>query len=128
LRGPIAQEVQRVVAIRDGKTAAETVRKRRIETEASQDEADTGDEQFEELIVLDSAGRLQIPKEYREQLAIQDRVRMEIQDGSIVILPVNDLAQSSSQAQIPSEIKAEGAETTGWLSKFGDLLRRKKNT
>lgn len=119
----IAQHVGRVVAIRDGKTSSETVRKRRTKTE----EAESQEEQFEELIVLDSAGRLQIPKDYRERLAIQDRVRMEITEDGIIIRPVTDLEQSSSQAQIPSEIQPEGTDNDGgWLSGLSRIWQRKK--
>jgi bifunctional DNA-binding transcriptional regulator/antitoxin component of YhaV-PrlF toxin-antitoxin module len=119
----IAQHVGRVVAIRDGKTSSETVRKRRSKAEA----AEVHEEQFEELIVLDSAGRLQIPKDYRERLAIQDRVRMEITDDGIVIRAVTDLEQSSSQAQIPSEIQPDGTgKESRWLSGLAHIWQRKR--
>jgi putative ABC transport system ATP-binding protein len=119
----IAQHVGRVVAIRDGKTATETVRKRRDKVEA----AETHEEQFEELTMLDSAGRLQIPKDYRERLAIQGRVRLEITDDGILIRPVTDLEQSSSQATIPDEIQVEGVDKEGgWLSGLSRMWQRKK--
>lgn len=76
----IARHVQRVMAIRDGKAASETVRARsRPET--------PHEEHFEELVVLDSAGRLQIPKEYRQALKIGDRVRMELESDHLTIRP-----------------------------------------
>ena len=59
----IARHVQRVMAIRDGKVASETVRSRsRPET--------PHEEHFEELVVLDSAGRLQIPNDYSAELTV----------------------------------------------------------
>ena len=43
----------------------------------------------EELTVLDRAGRLQIPKEYLEELGLKggDKVRVELEDGRISIYP-----------------------------------------
>ncbi len=75
----IAQHVQRVMAIRDGKTASETRWKAASEAR--------GDAQIEELVVLDSAGRLQVPKAYRQALGIRDRVRMELVEDGILIRP-----------------------------------------
>jgi len=63
----------------------------------SQDEGETAtaneteveeEDIFEELTVLDSAGRLQVPKEYLEELGIRRRVRLELTDDGILILPV----------------------------------------
>ncbi len=75
----IARHVQRVMAIRDGKTASETRWKAASEAR--------GDAQIEELVVLDSAGRLQVPKAYRQALGIRDRVRMELQEDGVLIRP-----------------------------------------
>lgn len=82
----IARHVHRVMAIRDGKAASETVRARR-ETAGEAGEPD-GDEHFEELLVLDSAGRLQVPKQLREELGIRDRVRAEVIDGGLLLRPL----------------------------------------
>lgn len=110
----IAQHVQRVVAIRDGKLASETVRRR----------AHAG-EHFEELIVLDSAGRLQIPKNYREQLAIENRVEMEVTDNGLLIRPAQNLDETSSQSEVQIERNFDEKPSAGkgFLSRFG---RRKK--
>lgn len=107
----IAQHVERVVAIRDGKLASETVRRKN--TEAHENES------FEELIVLDSAGRLQIPKNYREQLNIQNRVEMEVTDAGILIRPAQNLGETSSQGEV--QIKHDFREVPkrkGILSRF----------
>ncbi len=109
----IAEHVGRVVAIRDGKMASETVRRRK---DANQQ---TDDEHFEELIVLDSAGRLQIPKEYREQLLIQNRVQMEVLDDGLLIRPAQNLEETSSQGEIQLKRDyAQPAESKGILSKL----------
>ena len=91
----IAKQVGRVVAIRDGKMASETVRRFK-----PVDISDTQDEHFEELIVLDSAGRLQIPKDLRTELAIQNRVVMEVTDDGLLIRAAQNLEETSSQAEI----------------------------
>jgi ABC-type lipoprotein export system ATPase subunit/bifunctional DNA-binding transcriptional regulator/antitoxin component of YhaV-PrlF toxin-antitoxin module len=113
----IVRHVGRVMAIRDGKTAGETVRRARSATEqpaeshAAQAAAEVAahhDEHYEELLVLDSAGRLQIPKAYREALGIGDRVRMELgDDGTLVIHPAGGAAVA---AVAPNEIVAEDKE------------------
>jgi ABC-type lipoprotein export system ATPase subunit/antitoxin component of MazEF toxin-antitoxin module len=105
----IAQHTDRVIAIRDGKTSTETVRvngdhliQSESETAASQQESlQTGLSadatstfqreliEFEELVVLDSAGRLQIPRDYLETLNIGDRVRLEIKENQMIVHPVS---------------------------------------
>lgn len=81
----VARHVQRVMAIRDGKSASETVRVRRNQVaEAEAEET----EHFEELIVLDGAGRLQIPKPYREALGIGRRARLELTAEGLFIRPL----------------------------------------
>jgi putative ABC transport system ATP-binding protein len=81
----LARQVDRVVAIRDGKTATETVLSQRL-TDSENEESEV--EQFEELTMLDSAGRLQLPKIYRDTLKIGDRVQMELVDDVVMIRPV----------------------------------------
>lgn len=120
----IAKHVQRVMAIRDGKAASETVRRRKKQsaTEMAQVEEHLEEEHFEELTVLDSAGRLQLPKSYREALQIDTRVRMEMVDDTIIIRPV----PPDEQHQLPPEIlaQAEAAEEKengriqNWLKKI----------
>lgn len=105
----LSQHTDRVVAIRDGKTSTETVRYVRraaiheeentagealIEGQGNMDSAGAGQPgehspaEFEELVVLDGAGRLQIPRDYLETLNIGDRVRLELKNGRIIIHPV----------------------------------------
>lgn len=95
----IAEQVDRVVAIRDGKISTETVRQMEtprangpINLEGVNQKATASERKeemsFQEYVVLDSAGRLQIPKEIRDELGIGKRAIMEMRDGSIVIQPV----------------------------------------
>lgn len=93
----LARNIDRVVAIRDGRTSSEIVRKRSYkeeleqikgfgETEADASAAAEGDDGFthEELVVLDRAGRLQLPRDHMEKLGIKggDRVKVEVDDES----------------------------------------------
>ena len=78
----IAARVDRVVAIRDGSIATETVR--RIEHAGTEMLAVVHDE----FAVVDSAGRLQIPKPLAETVDLGSRVLVDHRDGQIVITPV----------------------------------------
>lgn len=88
----LARHIDRVVAIRDGRTSSEIVRRRSYkedlaeldaQSEAVKTEAEN-DEDFthEELVVLDRAGRLQLPKDYMDQMGLHggDKVKVEL-DG-----------------------------------------------
>ena len=94
----IAKHVHRVVAIRDGKTATETVRQRANGNDPkATSEGPHLEDILEELTVLDSAGRLQIPKEYLERCNIKARVRLEVtEDGGILIRPAGENAHGPS--------------------------------
>ena len=101
----IARHVDRVVAIRDGMLASET--RRQVRTVERFDEAalnsggdgivEEHEEHFEELVVLDSAGRLQIPKDVLQQFSIHGRAILDITDEGILIRPVeNENAEARS--------------------------------
>jgi len=77
----VASQVQRTVAIRDGRTATEVVRRTHI------DEQGIAQTLHEEYAVLDRAGRLQIPKDYREALGLKDRVRLDLEDDHLGVWP-----------------------------------------
>ncbi|MBR6336970.1 MAG: ATP-binding cassette domain-containing protein [Ruminococcus sp.] len=82
----LANHIDRVVAIRDGRTSSEIVRKRSYKAELDEmgdmlTPDEEGEEQtHEELAVLDRSGRLQIPKEHLEAMGLHggDRVRVEL--------------------------------------------------
>ena len=84
----LSKSIDRVVSIRDGKTATEMIRKTEIANLG--DLSEMKDEPAgEELAVLDRAGRLQIPKEYLSALGIKggDKVRVELEEDGIMIRP-----------------------------------------
>jgi ABC-type lipoprotein export system ATPase subunit len=77
----VSAVVRRTVAIRDGRTSAETHR-----------HATTGDDgqvvrHAVEYAVLDRAGRLQLPKEMTEPLGLRDLVRLEAEPDHIGVWP-----------------------------------------
>ncbi len=75
----LSKKVNRVVAIRDGKTSSEMI--------AVSDADLSGFVEKRELSVLDKAGRVQIPKEYLEQLGLDDnKVRVEFEHDKVVIM------------------------------------------
>jgi len=107
----IARHVDRVVAVRDGKLASETVRVQRSD----------GGEHHVELAILDSVGRLQIPREYLDEFGIKRRVLIETtEEGILIRKPDGSQHQGehgvSSQEQV--EIKDEAVQGKSKLSQM----------
>ncbi len=76
----IAARVDRVVAIRDGRTSTEIFRKVRFEGAKTE-------VVHEEYVLVDAAGRLQVPREFLDNLNIHDRARVLLGEGRIEVLP-----------------------------------------
>lgn len=80
----LAQKVDRVVAIRDGLTSTEFLRRPELNGDGKTQEA--GDhEGHQEFAVVDRVGRLQIPQDYLAALNVKDKVTLEF-DGEKVII------------------------------------------
>lgn len=81
----LARKVNRVVAIRDGKTSAERIAKG--DYAARLDEiSGFVQETHDEYALLDRAGRLQLPREMLDALQLTgNRVRVELENGRIVL-------------------------------------------
>lgn len=77
----VSEHVQRTVAIRDGRTSSEVVRRTHT--------ADDGTEHVvaEEFAVLDRAGRVQLPREYREALDLVGKVRLALESSHVSVWP-----------------------------------------
>ena len=102
----LARDVDRVVAIRDGKTSSEFVLKESYRAALAAEESSLGagtavaragpgtEETHEEFILLDRVGRLQLRREDMELLGIKanSRLRVTVEDGRIVIRPADDPA------------------------------------
>ena len=80
----ISHKVNRVVAIRDGKTSSEVLRKVSFKPSA---DARAEEEVLEEFYLIDGSGRVQIPKEYLNALNIKGRARISLKDGEVVLQP-----------------------------------------
>jgi ABC-type lipoprotein export system ATPase subunit/bifunctional DNA-binding transcriptional regulator/antitoxin component of YhaV-PrlF toxin-antitoxin module len=124
----ISHYVDRVVAVRDGKLASETYRVKAI------DGGEQDVHHFEELVILDSAGRVQIPRDFLEKFHIHRRARLEVTDNGILIRSPekkgdgNVLASSSQVEEIgisgQDDLKTQSSKQS-WLSRFlVDLTHR----
>lgn len=118
----IATYVDRVVAVRDGKLASETVRVQNV---------DSDEHHLVELAVLDSAGRVQLPREYLEHFQIKRRVLIESTDEGILIRPPNGehhgeekSSSSSEQTLIEHEVlQASSRLNQAWQNLKSKVMR-----
>jgi ABC-type lipoprotein export system ATPase subunit len=76
----VSSMVRRTIAIRDGRTATETLRHGAADGSGALEHA-------VEYAVLDRAGRLQLPREMTESLGMRDRVRLEAEPDHIGVWP-----------------------------------------
>jgi putative ABC transport system ATP-binding protein len=84
----LASKVDRVVAIRDGMTSTEFIKRNPSLGDAASEEGkslQSMNDVHEEYVVLDRAGRLQIPKEYLQALRIDSKASMEFDGEKIII-------------------------------------------
>ncbi len=113
----IASEVDRVIAIRDGRTSTETTRQVLKPLSALENDQEGDDIEhevtYEELVVLDTAGRLQVPRDYLEEFGIGDRARVEVTDEGILI-----------RAVAGREGVSRVSEQDAWAAQVGDLYGR----
>ncbi len=98
----IARHVDRVVGIRDGMLASETIRQ--LNVPQTDDDgvaiADQDEHHYAELVVLDRAGRVHVPQEYLEQFHIKGHAQLEVTEEGILIRPA---AQTRTE-----QIRVEG--------------------
>ena len=80
----LSKKVNRVVAIRDGKTSSELLRKPDYADKL--DHIGMFEETHNEYALLDKAGRVQIPRELLERIGVKgNRVRLEVENGRIIL-------------------------------------------
>ncbi|MEO5940474.1 MAG: ABC transporter ATP-binding protein [Candidatus Limnocylindrales bacterium] len=93
----VSEQVQRTVAIRDGRTSTETVRRSSY--------SETGEHTLisEEFAVLDRAGRLQLPKAMVAALRLKDRVRLRLEDDHVEVWPDSGSLVQPTPATPPGE-------------------------
>jgi ABC-type lipoprotein export system ATPase subunit len=77
----VATQVNRTIAIRDGRTSTETLRRAEVDA--------TGEHRIiaEEFALLDRVGRLQLPSEYVEALELERRVRLALEPDHVGVWP-----------------------------------------
>jgi ABC-type lipoprotein export system ATPase subunit len=80
----VSEQVNRTIAIRDGRTSSETLRRRTA--------TDTGEHHVisQEYAVLDRVGRLQLPRAHVEALGLHRRVRITLESDHISVWPDRD--------------------------------------
>jgi putative ABC transport system ATP-binding protein len=82
----LAGKVDRVVAIRDGLTSTEFIKRNpNLDLSKPFAQGESLEEVHEAFVVVDRVGRLQVPKEYLQALSIGDKASMEIDGDKIVI-------------------------------------------
>jgi putative ABC transport system ATP-binding protein len=108
----VAHYAKRVVAVRDGKLASETLRRT----------SGVDRHEITEWVVLDSAGRLQVPKEYLQRFGIHRRAQLEATDDGILIRPAvhpDELPQAdAAHAAAGSHAGESAATTTRWWQRW----------
>ncbi|GAB2684536.1 ABC transporter ATP-binding protein [Thalassiella azotivora] len=80
----VSEHVERTVAIRDGRTASEVLRRRTVDHTGAESHV------AEEYAVLDRTGRLQLPKEFVTALQLRRRVRLALEPDHIQVRPEDD--------------------------------------
>jgi ABC-type lipoprotein export system ATPase subunit len=77
----VSAQVNRTIAIRDGRTSTETVRRAELDAD--------GEHRViaEEFALLDRAGRLQLPREYVDALELERRVRLALETDHVGVWP-----------------------------------------
>ncbi len=118
----IARHVDRVVGIRDGMLASETIRAAAPTLNGSvvaqHEEDDDGN--YAELVILDRAGRIHVPHEMLEHFGIHNRAQLEITDDGILIRATEHMRTEQVKVEGGADVRAMGH--TGALT----LKREKK--
>jgi ABC-type methionine transport system ATPase subunit len=98
----IAAVMDRTIAIRDGRTSTETVR-REEPLEASEGLVGRASaviglssETHRESVLIDRVGRLQLPKEALDSLAFQGRAEVRILDDHVELWPLEALVSANA--------------------------------
>ncbi len=92
----VSEQVTRTIAIRDGRTSTETLRRRT--------EGGAGDNVIsEEYAVLDRVGRLQLPRAYVEALGLERRVRLALEPDHISVWPDDEKWRYQRPAAAPAD-------------------------
>jgi len=130
----IANQVDRVVSIRDGKTSSERLRHVHFAEDApwtaAADDADGDDDagpehrvSYHEYVVVDAAGRLQLPHEYMDALGIRGRAELELVENGVLVKPATGLDTEISEADRIADTLSQW-QTTQESRGFGQRVAR----
>ena len=97
----VAKRVDRVVAIRDGRTATEIRRRRDVAGHVILEE---------EFALLDRVGRLQLPAHFIETLELKDRVRLDLEADHISVWPDRPALEPARSRSEPPPLAAHAEE------------------
>ena len=88
----LSKQVQRVVAIRDGKFSSERILKEHYSVNLAEQAINWQEEDTqEEYAILDRAGRIQIPHQMLAEAGIEgNKVKVEVKDGNIVLQRIGE--------------------------------------
>lgn len=83
----LSKKVRRVVAIRDGKISSERILKEKYADRVKEINVDWRNEDTqEEYVILDKAGRVQIPRDMLDQMGLKDnKVILDFKDGNVIL-------------------------------------------
>jgi ABC-type lipoprotein export system ATPase subunit len=101
----IAAEVDRTIAIRDGRTSTETIRRENAQEVVNPNVLTASaviglsSETHRESILIDRAGRLQLPKEAVENLPFNGRAEVRIADDHVELWPILDNETNGTQKE-----------------------------
>ncbi len=83
----LSKRVRRVVAIRDGKISSEKILKEAYRDRIRESSINWREEETQdEYVIMDKAGRIQIPRELAGMLRTDgNKVKVELQDGKVIL-------------------------------------------
>ena len=84
----VSGHVRRTLQIRDGRTSTEVLRSTRVDEHGAEEHV------AEEFAVLDRVGRLQLPHEFVQNLALRDRVRLALEPDHVGVWPGHEGADA----------------------------------
>ncbi len=115
----VSDQVNRTVAIRDGRVSSEVLRQRTVSAAGEHHVIAT------EYAVLDRAGRLQLPRAHVEALGLERRVRLELESDHIGVWPDRQAAPTPPAAQPPPPLPTTPAPSTSTERRDDDLRYRR---
>jgi len=111
----VAGSVDRVVAIRDGRISTEIRR-----------QWDGQQVQEEEWVILDKAGRLQIPAGFVDKLYLKDRVKMRLDQDHVSVWPEQTDIDITMKQRIVEQVKKPIFNDDEESQKQGSSIRTEK--